>query len=234
MNKPKQEDYYYPVTGNQTVLNETEFNQDLLEYIEYLESKELKEDEDVSIYCDFGKGESETVEVDLQKDLLHKPTNNNTISSKSQVKEQPQSIKEAEEIKHTGYWQAKRVIENPHDYDIRITHDAERYVAIFEEGLEYASQQKGKGLSDVKYEDIQDWICEKFKITGLDFDEDVKTQYGYLPEIFRDFAKWYRDNHYFDPDNHEEGCFPASESPKPLSELRKVYDKGCPILHEDI
>jgi hypothetical protein len=42
--------------------------------------------------------------------------------------------------------------------------------------------------------EITDWVCNKFKIDGLDFDEDVNTQNGYLPEYFKSFAKWILSN----------------------------------------
>ena len=51
-----------------------------------------------------------------------------------------------------------------------------------------ASQQ-----STISDEEIENWVCEQFNITGLDYDENVKTQYGYLPEHFKDFARWMRD-----------------------------------------
>ena len=30
----------------------------------------------------------------------------------------------------------------------------------------------------------------------------------------------------------EEGCYPESEAIEPIETLKKVYDKGCPILWE--
>ena len=43
-------------------------------------------------------------------------------------------------------------------------------------------------------EEITDWVCNEFKIDGLDFDENVNTQNGYLPEHFKSFAKWILSN----------------------------------------
>jgi hypothetical protein len=51
------------------------------------------------------------------------------------------------------------------------------------------------------------------------------------------------EDHYIDPENDENGCFPESEAkifiededayPEGMKDLKKVYDKGHPILWED-
>ena len=41
-------------------------------------------------------------------------------------------------------------------------------------------------------EEIGEWVCKEFKVDGLDADEDVRTQYGYLPAYFKSFAVWMR------------------------------------------
>lgn len=71
----------------------------------------------------------------------------------------------------------------------------------FDEGVRYQEQLvKNNGvLGDVSVllptdEEITDWVCDEFKIDGLNFDEDVETQYGYLPEYFKSFAKWIISN----------------------------------------
>ena len=50
-------------------------------------------------------------------------------------------------------------------------------------------------------EEIGEWVCKEFKVDGLDADEDVRTQYGYLPAYFKSFAVWMRSK------------FPQSELP---------------------
>ena len=41
------------------------------------------------------------------------------------------------------------------------------------------------------------------------------------------------EDHYIDPEiGAGEGCFPASEATEPIEDLKKVYDKGDPILAE--
>lgn len=39
--------------------------------------------------------------------------------------------------------------------------------------------------------------------------------------------------HYVDPESPEDGCFPESQANCELSELKKVYDKGHPIMWEN-
>jgi len=42
------------------------------------------------------------------------------------------------------------------------------------------------------------------------------------------------EDHYFDVDNPENGCFPVSEANglDPETKIKKCYNKGTPILHE--
>jgi len=40
------------------------------------------------------------------------------------------------------------------------------------------------------------------------------------------------EDHYINPDMHEEGCYPESEALEPIDQLKKVYKKGDPILWE--
>ena len=52
-----------------------------------------------------------------------------------------------------------------------------------------------------------------------------------------------KEDHYVDPELSENGCFPETDAksfigyeesyPNGLSDLKKVYDKGHPILWED-
>lgn len=42
-----------------------------------------------------------------------------------------------------------------------------------------------------------------------------------------------QEDHYIDPENDEDGCFPKCDAPEDTGELKKVYDKGQPILCED-
>lgn len=48
-------------------------------------------------------------------------------------------------------------------------------------------------------------------------------------------AEQLQEDHYIDVDNSEDGCFPASECKHldPETKIKKVYDKGTPILHEN-
>lgn len=56
-------------------------------------------------------------------------------------------------------------------------------------------------------------------------------------------AETLKEDHYIDPENHLDGCFPESEAknmikdedayPNGILDLEKVYDKGTPILWED-
>lgn len=39
------------------------------------------------------------------------------------------------------------------------------------------------------------------------------------------------EDHYYDPENPMEGCFPKSDVEE-LDGLKKIYDKGFPILWE--
>ncbi len=41
------------------------------------------------------------------------------------------------------------------------------------------------------------------------------------------------EDHYVCPDSGEEGCYPLSEANEDLEDLKKVYEKGDPILSED-
>lgn len=82
-----------------------------------------------------------------------------------------------------------------HKYDFKSVETG--YVEGFKKALELV---KNNGvLGDVSVllptdEEITDWVCDEFKIDGLNFDEDVETQYGYLPEYFKSFAKWIISN----------------------------------------
>lgn len=48
-------------------------------------------------------------------------------------------------------------------------------------------------------------------------------------------AEQLQEDHYIDLDNSEDGCFPVSECKHldPETKIKKVYDKGTPILHEN-
>ena len=92
---------------------------------------------------------------------------------------------------------------------------SEKYISDIAEGLanEYSSDKKDPVWRDIKQdgikaikafiqslpqselptdEEIGEWVCKEFKVDGLDADEDVRTQYGYLPAYFKSFAVWMR------------------------------------------
>lgn len=97
-------------------------------------------------------------------------------------------MKIKEEDKDLNYW--KKNCEE--DY-LRTPLSVLRYITKLEEAFNNGV------LDDVSVllptdEEITDWVCDEFKIDGLNFDEDVETQYGYLPEYFKSFAKWIISN----------------------------------------
>lgn len=46
-------------------------------------------------------------------------------------------------------------------------------------------------------------------------------------------AEQLQEDHYIEVDNPEDGCFPESEIKDKDSEVKKVHDKGFPILYEN-
>lgn len=48
-------------------------------------------------------------------------------------------------------------------------------------------------------------------------------------------AEQLEEDHYINKDNQENGCFPISEAKHldPETKIKKVYDKGTPILFEN-
>lgn len=97
-------------------------------------------------------------------------------------------MKTKEEDKDLNYWK-----ENCKDDYLHTPISVLRYITELE------SKVNNGVLDDVSVllptdEEITDWVCDEFKIDGLNFDEDVETQYGYLPEYFKSFAKWIISN----------------------------------------
>jgi len=64
-------------------------------------------------------------------------------------------------------------------------------------------------------EEIGEWVCKEFKVDGLDADEDVRTQYSYLPAYFKSFAVWMRSK------------FPQSELPSIKEMMHKIKMDMC-------
>ena len=41
------------------------------------------------------------------------------------------------------------------------------------------------------------------------------------------------EDHYINPEDCEDGCYPISEATESIENLKKVYDAGTPLLLED-
>lgn len=58
--------------------------------------------------------------------------------------------------------------------------------------------------------------------------------------IYDMWAFCLEEDHYIDPEDYENGCFSESDAksmlynyPNGMDDLKKVYDKGCPLLGEN-
>ena len=103
-----------------------------------------------------------------------------------------------EKIKDKGYWEeyleeGEGELEGVYSWLEPFTPpDTQPVSNVYQEHEKYHSHNATDNTQPVSVseEEITSWVCKEFNITGLDFDEDVKTQYGYLPEYFNSFYKW--------------------------------------------